>query len=643
MKILGLVLLLSFLSIFLNAQSRRSSSLGKNGIGNDASASNLNRSSSPRKKREMEWKRQNIEKKKRETRPGSIDPLELSNKQLSSRKLLDQREKNKPLNIEDLRLSSKTQQSSSKLLDQREKNKKSRTVDSLSLSEWKQSSSKLLDQLEENKKSKKEIPRSRAGDFQTSFGMKPSTKELLDQLEKSKKTKKGNHPVITIDSQSVFEMKPSTRKLLDELKKNQKPKIEKSPTDTRTSQSRIQLEQTKKKTTEEKNRAPQISIQSNLFPDLDSLNSKSIIAQHNKRALGFTSTFLKKWNNDFDLFSPVGLYSMLGMLSLMAKSGSLSSTELKNSLNLQGQVLDASKMHVWSEYLIKKYNLVFANAFMTPTSPIPFETEFNSILKQSNMALENSVRNLNALADTLSQGQIKNIPLRQGPTKLTLVNIVMPRFTWLHAPTISSLQNYQFEKNGRLQKIQIRYMKHNVRTKFSVTKEYQACILPIVQSVQGLTKPLSVYIFSFPTALDAKKLGEMWTKIYHELRRKKDLFIDVFLPSAAVEQTIEFSKDLFPKLLRENNEDFTKIVLGSKWTLGLSQISKFCMDKNGVSTDSVPTSQQQETTTSSKMTFERPFYVVLANPDTEVPLFMAKVTEGRNSNLHSCPRSKKKN
>ncbi|KAJ1511919.1 hypothetical protein HMI56_004756 [Coelomomyces lativittatus] len=65
------------------------------------------------------------------------------------------------------------------------------------------------------------------------------------------------------------------------------------------------------------------------------------------------TAFLKAWETEFNLFSPIGLYSMVGIGSLMAKPGSLTRFEVRHWF-LTWDDLHSSWLYQWSKYWIKK-------------------------------------------------------------------------------------------------------------------------------------------------------------------------------------------------------------------------------------------------------------------------------------------------
>ncbi|KAJ1518225.1 hypothetical protein HMI55_001304, partial [Coelomomyces lativittatus] len=307
--------------------------------------------------------------------------------------------------------------------------------------------------------------------------------------------------------------------------------------------------------------ATETPIQSYQLPvlDLDSEHLKKQIADHTQRVLDMTTKVLN-WENDFNVFSPIGLYKALGMLSLMANKGSSSRNEINTVLGSNDESLTPELMHVWSEYWIKKNDLVFANAFMRPSTFSSIEgTTLKDILNASNTTLLGSETALNKFADRVTQGQIKEIPIKEKENSQVFVNIMMLRFTWLKPPYSTYSWDF-FLDSHKLRKKKISYMGHRLTTKYSITNRYKACILPLATKVGGSSAPLAAYIFSFHKSLYKGTLGNEWTAIYNDLKQQKERYITIFVPNAELEQKIEFTTDMFPNLLREDNKDFNPIV-----------------------------------------------------------------------------------
>ncbi|KAJ1499458.1 hypothetical protein HMI54_009171 [Coelomomyces lativittatus] len=384
---------------------------------------------------------------------------------------------------------------------------------------------------------------------------------------------------------------------------------------------------------------PETPIQSYQLPvlDLNSQTSRKTIADHNQRVLDMTTKVLN-WKNDFKLFSPIGLYSALGMLSLMANKGSPSRNEINTLLGSNDKFLTAELMYVWSEYWIKKNDLVFANVFMRPKTFSSLEgTTLEEILKKSNTTLLGSKPALNKFVDKVTHGQIKEIPIEQEGNTQVFVNIMMLRFSWHKKPRISPRQVFNYyDENGNPLMKNIQYMKHIFDAKLSEGNGYKACILPLVTMMKGSTAPLAAYIFSFDDPKKEVQLGTAWTAVYKDLNKQAERPLILHIPNADLEQKIEFTKGMFPNLLRDDNKDFNPIVASNDVTVFLSQINRFCMDKDGVSAVSATHSNIGVKRFPTTLTFDTPFYIVLANPDTGVAVFSVKVAEGLDSSSHSC-------
>ncbi|KAJ1499771.1 hypothetical protein HMI54_011427 [Coelomomyces lativittatus] len=378
-------------------------------------------------------------------------------------------------------------------------------------------------------------------------------------------------------------------------------------------------------------------IPTSQLPESNLNLNKESITNHNKLAQTMTTTVLNSKNN-FNLFSPIGLYSALGMLYLMANNRSESKNEINTLLGSNDKSLTAELMYEWSEYWIKKNDLVFANVFMRPKTFSSLEgTTLEEILKKSNTTLLGSQTDLNTFVDKVTQGQIKEIPIKEKGNTQVFVNIMMLRFTWPKKPRISSPKKFTYyDKKGNPVEKKIQYMLHSLPTKFSFENEYKACILPLATKEGGSIAPLAAYIFSFYDPDKEVQLGTEWTVIYEDLKQQKESSLNIFIPNVKLEQEIEFTKVLFPKLLRKNNKDFNPIVASNDVTIFLSQINKFCMDKDGVSAVSATRSLLSTKNLPSEMIFNKPFYIVLANPDTGVAVFSAKVAEGLDSKYSSC-------
>ncbi|KAJ1511921.1 hypothetical protein HMI56_004758 [Coelomomyces lativittatus] len=347
-----------------------------------------------------------------------------------------------------------------------------------------------------------------------------------------------------------------------------------------------------------------------------------------------TSDLLELWRSDFNMFSPIGLYKILDTLSIMTSKESLSIAEVNKKKQFKGLSSTQSWTYTWNVHWVKKNHFVFANAFMWPTPALPIipKPELMAFLKENNIALVNSQTSLNNFAKEVTGGLITHVPIPQGPTSLAFVNIVMFRLAWLRAPSLSSsLHVYQYGKKGKLKKIEIHYMKHRLQTKFHTTPLYQACILPLAHNVKEPAASLEAYIFSFHSTRNPEKVGEMWKRIHKDLSERQSSFIDIFLPNAELEETIDFSQEMSPRFFEKNNPFFTTTGVKKDVTLLLRQMNKFCMDKFGV-----PTTLFSKGSFSRSMTFNKPFYVVLTNPETGVPVFITKVTRGLDSKLHFC-------
>ncbi|KAJ1503713.1 hypothetical protein HMI54_007840 [Coelomomyces lativittatus] len=227
---------------------------------------------------------------------------------------------------------------------------------------------------------------------------------------------------------------------------------------------------------------------------------------------------------------------------------------------------------------------------------------------------------------------MQKIPIIEEPTTYSLVNIVMFPFKWYQAPMITDPMDFFYEVNNIPYTIQIPYMRHHVSTKFSITNEYQACQLPLAGNEPGSFGPLTLFIFSIFSLPNEMSVGEMILKLATDLHdTKKTESIDIFVPSAMLEERIEVHESIFPALLRKNNPILNPIVSENDVTLRLLQINKFCMDKNGATvTEPSPTSSPRQ------MTFNKSFFIGLADVNTHVPVFLGKVTIGLDANTHSC-------
>ncbi|KAJ1515747.1 hypothetical protein HMI54_005771 [Coelomomyces lativittatus] len=453
-----------------------------------------------------------------------------------------------------------------------------------------------------------------------------------DLTKKKKKTKSGEK-----DSSVLAKKENEIKK-----RRNSQSSAQDTQSSVATNQVSTNIKSRKKKETKKskkpRNHSTSKTIQSYQLPKLNLDLFHKAIADHTQRVLVMTTAVLN-WENDFNLFSPIGLYSALGMLSLMANKGSPSRKEINTLLGTNDKSLTPDLMYVWSEYWIKKNDLVFTNAFMRPSTFSSIEgTTLEKILKKSNTTFLDTETALNKFVDKATQGQIKKIPVQQKKNTQVFVNVIMLRFTWLNQASLTGPEDFYLDFHQK-SKTSIHYMKHRVTTKFSGSSNYKACILPLATKVKGSTAPLAAYIFSFLKPLKKGTLGDHWKAIYEDLKQQKEGSIEILIPNAELEQKIEFSKNMFPNLLRKVNKDFNPIVAKDDVTVFLSQINKFCMDKEGVSAVSVTKVEISSRMSRPTMTFNKPFYVVLANPETGVAVFSAKVTKGLDSGHHSCMKS----
>ncbi|KAJ1500853.1 hypothetical protein HMI54_010414 [Coelomomyces lativittatus] len=369
--------------------------------------------------------------------------------------------------------------------------------------------------------------------------------------------------------------------------------------------------------------------------DITSKISTEDVEKHNSRVLAMTQKLLHKWKTDVYFFSPIGLYSMLGTLSLMVKTGTTSNYDLDTTLQLNGQSLTPSLMYLWNQHWIKQSDFQLINVFIWPKYLSSIQgTKLESKLKESNTAILDSPKALTTFAGKVIYGPILKPYIEENLMTPGLVNIMMYHFTWLQAPEITNPRKYtyQYKKKRRVKKI--RYMKHSFHTQCSDNESYKACILPLAKSQKTPAAPLVAYIVSMKSTQENLKIQNMWSTIYTEMNKAEKLMADIYLPGIDLEYKRKYTEKNFKELLKENNQDF---ISSHKETLTLTQIYKFCMDKKSLSViEGVEEQFHQGTCSSQKMEFDQPFYIVLVDPKTDVIAFMTKVKEGLDAEYPFC-------
>ncbi|KAJ1513105.1 hypothetical protein HMI54_015225 [Coelomomyces lativittatus] len=378
--------------------------------------------------------------------------------------------------------------------------------------------------------------------------------------------------------------------------------------------------------------------------DLTSKTSTEDLEKHNARVLTMAQNLLNPWNKDDYLVSPIGLYGMLGTLSLMVKTGTSLSRDLDTTLQLGGQSLTSSSMALWNERWKKHKGLVFDTAMIWPRSlPSIQGTHLETILKESHTTLVDSSTTLKTFTKKFGYGQNFINPFLEKQLKtLGFINMVTFHLIWPVPPKIVAPQKYTYQyENNEIVK-HIAYMKHSLNTKYHENENFKACLLPLAKSQGSPVGPLVVYVVSLKSTQENPfTFQAMWPTIYEELNKKKVEYVEIYHPAASFMGRRHFNEKKFPTLLKKKNADLSPLLSSDrKVTVTLTQIHKFCMDK-----DSVPKQQDDDTPElaicfPNILRFEEPFYIVLVNPKTGVIAFKTKVNEGLDANTYSCTEAK---
>ncbi|KAJ1503824.1 hypothetical protein HMI56_001936 [Coelomomyces lativittatus] len=295
-----------------------------------------------------------------------------------------------------------------------------------------------------------------------------------------------------------------------------------------------------------------------------------------------TDQFLKFWKTEFELFSAAGLYSLGGgTLFLMANKGSLSSIELKDTLRIDDAILTPTSIHRWSEFWIKKNDMVFANGLFMPIATK--DLILLTILKTANISLVSTQDDLNKFAKKVTYGQIKKVPMPHAPFTHALINIAMFRIKWRYVPTVTNPKTFSCEEDWKKYTIEVPYMRHRLYTKCLETSEYRACRLLLASNQMGSSAPLDTFIFSFFSMDVEREIGNMWKQIRGKLTIVDSKWMNIFFPSGLLEEKIELDGHIFSKIFRKNNPDFNPILSTKEEgvALGFGQLNKLSMDKNG--------------------------------------------------------------